>query len=223
MVIVAIDGPSGTGKSTVAQKVADSMCFLYFDTGAMYRALAYFLNQRHVSFDDIHAVREALKSFDFDIEKNQEGYIYLLNGEDVSQVIRQDKISQLASSIAKNPVVRSELLPIQRAFAKKGSFVMEGRDIGTVVFPDAKVKIFLTAKEEIRAQRRLDQLNQKFPGISRSYEQVLQELRARDIADQTRETSPLRQAADAVLLDTSSMSIDEVVNNIVKLIKEKER
>lgn len=221
--IIAIDGPSGTGKSTVAQEVAKALGFFYFDTGAMYRAFAYFLHKSKISFDEQENVREALKRFDFDIQKHQGEYVYLVSGEDVSAAIRQNTISQLASTIAKNPLVRLELLPVQRAFAKKGSFVMEGRDIGTVVFPDAEVKIFLTADEEIRAERRLDQLNQKFPGVTHHYDQVLAELRARDLADQTRDVCPLRQAQDAILLDTSHMSVEEVIEAIVELIKQQRK
>jgi len=222
-VIIAIDGPSGTGKSTVAQEVARALGFFYFDTGAMYRAFAYFLHKNKISFEELEGVREALKKFDFDIQKQEGEYIYLVSEEDVSSAIRQNIISQLASTIAKNPLVRLELLPVQRAFAKKGSFVMEGRDIGTVVFPDAEVKIFLTAEEKIRAKRRLDQLKQKFPGVTHHYEQVLAELRARDIADQTRDVCPLRQAEDAILIDTSYMSVEEVIEAIVKVIKEQRK
>lgn len=221
--IIAIDGPSGTGKSTVAQEVARALGFFYFDTGAMYRAFAYFLHKNKISFEELEGVREALKKFDFDIQKQEGEYIYLVSEEDVSSAIRQNIISQLASTIAKNPLVRLELLPVQRAFAKKGSFVMEGRDIGTVVFPDAEVKIFLTAEEKIRAKRRLDQLKQKFPGVTHHYEQVLAELRARDIADQTRDVCPLRQAEDAILIDTSYMSVEEVIEAIVKVIKEQRK
>lgn len=221
--IIAIDGPSGTGKSTVAQKTAHVLGFLFFDTGAMYRALAYFMNRHHHSFEDPVAVKKALSVFDFDIECYQGEYKYLLNGEDVSAAIRQETVSVLASTIAKNPLVRTALLPIQRTFARKGNLVMEGRDIGTVVFPDAEVKVFLTAREGIRAQRRLEQLNKKFPGVIHHYDKILEEIRIRDHNDCSRSACPLKQADDAVFIDTSDLSIDEVVQTIVHLTKERQK
>lgn len=217
--IIAIDGPSGTGKSTVAQKTAHVLGFLYFDTGAMYRAFAYFMHKNHFAFENPLAVQEALKLFDFDLIKRQGEYVYLVGEEDVSSIIRQETISNLASQIAKNPIVRKELLPIQRAFAKKGNFVMEGRDIGTEVFPEAEVKVFLTAKKEIRAQRRLDQLKRKFPLVEHHYHQILEEIEQRDTNDSNRATCPLRQAPDALLIDTSNLSVDEVVQKIVELAR----
>lgn len=217
--IIAIDGPSGTGKSTVAQRTAQALGFLFFDTGAMYRAFAYFMHKNHASLDDPLEIQQALTAFDFDIQWRQGEYVYLLEGEDVSGAIRQETISALASKIAKNPLVRAGLLPIQRVFSKKGNFVMEGRDIGTEIFPNAEVKVFLTAKENIRAQRRLDQLNKKFPAISHHYEQILEEIQARDENDTNRAACPLRQAHDAILIDTSDLSIDEVVQMIVNLTK----
>lgn len=216
--IIAIDGPSGTGKSTVAQGVARVLNFLYLDTGAIYRAFAYFLVKNQVSFEEIESVKNALKLFDLDIDTKQEQYKYILDGDDISEVIRQEKISELASKIGKNPMVRQELLPIQRAFGKKGNLVAEGRDIGTVVFPNAELKIFLTALEEIRAQRRLDQLNRKFSSNTHDYEQVLEEMKSRDANDRSREIAPLKQAKDAILIDTSHLTIEQSINQIVKLV-----
>lgn len=216
--IIAIDGPSGTGKSTVAQGVARVLNFLYLDTGAIYRAFAYFLVKNQVSFEEIESVKNALKLFDLDIDTKQEQYKYILDGDDISEVIRQERISELASKIGKNPMVRQELLPIQRAFGKKGNLVAEGRDIGTVVFPNAELKIFLTALEEIRAQRRLDQLNRKFSSNTHDYEQVLEEMKSRDANDRSREIAPLKQAKDAILIDTSHLTIEQSINQIVKLV-----
>jgi cytidylate kinase len=216
--IIAIDGPSGTGKSTVAQAVAKALKFLYLDTGAIYRAFAYFLVKNQASFEDNDTVENALKLFDLDIEHEQDQYKYLLDGEDISDVIRQEKISELASKIGKNPLVRQELLMTQRSFAKKGNLVAEGRDIGTVVFPQSEVKIFLTAQDEIRAQRRLDQLNRKFPSSTHSYETILEDIRNRDENDKGREVAPLKQAKDAILIDTSHITVDGVIDQILNIV-----
>lgn len=221
--IIAIDGPSGTGKSTIAQKVAKDLGFLYLDTGAIYRAFAYFLIKNHVSFEEMDSVENALKLFDLDIDKQQEGYRYILDGEDISEAIRQEKISEAASKIGKNSIVRQELLPIQRAFGKKGDLVVEGRDIGTVVFPHAELKIFLTAPEEIRAKRRLDQLNEKFPSITHQYEKILEEIKNRDANDRNRDIAPLKSAKESILIDTAHLTIDQVVNEIVNLIPKAEK
>lgn len=221
--IIAIDGPSGTGKSTIAKMLAAKLEFLYFDTGAMYRSFAYFLTKLHISFDDEVKVDKALEDFDFDIQKSQGEYIFLLGEEDVSQIIRQEKISKLASDIAKSANVRKKLLPIQRAFAHRADLVCEGRDIGTVVFPEAEVKIFLTASLEIRAQRRYCQLKEKFPeqtGILK-LEKIYEEINARDHQDISRQAAPLKQANDALLIDTSQLAISEVVDAIITQYKKK--
>lgn len=220
--IIAIDGPSGTGKSTIAKKLAEKLDYLYFDTGAMYRSLAYLLTQKGISFDDEEKVLRALDLFDFDIQKTKHGYNFYLNTENVSEIIRQEKISKLASQIAKNKRVREKLLPFQRSFSEKGSIVCEGRDIGSVVFPHAEVKIFLTATPEVRAERRLNQLREKFPDKSFDFETVLTEINARDHQDTTRETAPLIKAKDALLLDTSNLTIDEIINEIIQHQTQKE-
>lgn len=214
--IIAIDGPSGTGKSTVAQELARRLNFLYFDTGAMYRCLAYFLLERHVHVDDHETIIEALKDFDFDVEFDQGVYRYFLEGKDISTAIRQEKISEMASKVAKHSFVRQALLPIQRAFGHKGNVVMEGRDIGTVIFPQAKLKIFLTADLKVRTERRVQQLKQKF-GTTSQYEKVLKEMEMRDAQDSNRDIAPLKQASDAIVIDTTDLNADQVVEMIVKL------
>lgn len=218
--IIAIDGPSGTGKSTIAQRVAKMLDFLYLDTGAIYRAFAYFLIKHQVSFEEVDSIKNALKLFDLDIERDLDEYRYILDGEDISQIIRQEKISEAASKIGKNAMVRQELLPIQRMFAKKGSIVVEGRDVGTVVFPHAELKIFLTAPEEIRAKRRVDQLNNKFPGIIHDYHMVLEKIKNRDANDKNRDIAPLKPAKESIMIDTGHLSIDEVIEEIVNLVPE---
>lgn len=221
--IIAIDGPSGTGKSTIARMLAEKLGFIYFDTGAMYRSFAYFLTKLHIPFDDEKKVEMALEKFDFDIQKVQDQYVFYLGDEDVSQIIRQEKISKLASDIAKSPNVRKKLLPIQRAFAHRSDLVCEGRDIGSVVFPKAELKIFLTASLEIRAERRCNQLKAQFPEqrSSLDLEKICEEIRARDHQDISRQAAPLKQAEDAILIDTSNLSISEVVEMIIQQFKKR--
>lgn len=216
--IIAIDGPSGTGKSTVAQSLAHRLNFLYFDTGAMYRCFTYVLLQNHTSFENHEAIAKALKEFDFDIKVEDGEYRYFLDEKDVSIAIRQEKVSEMASKIAKNPFVRQELLPIQRVFGHKGNVVMEGRDIGTIIFPNADLKIFLTADLEVRTQRRVDQLKKKF-GASADSTQVLKEMERRDDQDSNRAVAPLKQAEDAIVIDTTHLNADQVVAMIINLTR----
>ena len=219
--IIAIDGPSGTGKSTIARRVADSLGYLYFDTGALYRLLALHLLQHHISLDEESKLYQALESFTFDVKIADHDYHYFLNENEVTEAIRQPKISEFASMISKVPKVREVLLPIQRSFAKRHSIVVEGRDIGTIVFPNAEVKIFLTATPEVRAERRYHQLKQKFPYQTFSYENILLEQKQRDHQDATRSIAPLKQADDAAFLDTTDLTIEEVVDKIISLAKTK--
>jgi cytidylate kinase len=217
--IIAIDGPSGTGKSTVARILADRLGCLYLDTGALYRLLALHFSVSHVDFSEEENLFKALENFTFDIQNLNQEYRYFLDNKDVTEAIRQPKISELASHISKNPCVREKLLPIQRGFAKKHSVVLEGRDIGTVVFPHAELKVFLTASAEIRADRRYNQLKNKFPQQMFDYQKILQEQRERDYQDETRTLAPLKQAPDAVFIDTTHLTIDQVVEKIIGLIK----
>jgi len=222
--IITIDGPSGTGKSTVARGVAKRLKFLFFDTGAMYRSLAWKLMEQNISASDEAAIATVVNKFQFDIQTDREGEKrYFVDGVDVSQKIRTQEISLFASRISALALVRKALVKIQRNFGHRVSAVFEGRDMGTVVFPDAELKIFLTANAEVRAERRYRELLVKFPDLadSLSHEQILKEIEERDRNDETRAVSPLRQAKDAVRIDTSYSSIEEVIEQIVSLQRER--
>ena len=215
MLRVAIDGPSGTGKSTIAKATAARFGLEYIDTGAMYRALG--LKARRTGVDEFNedAVREmlAVTSIDFD------GGRTMLDGEDVSGLIRTNEISMAASNISKLAIVRAKVDEVSRHLAATKDVVMEGRDIGTTVIPDAEVKIFMTASAEIRAKRRYLQLLEA--GKEADYDTIYKEVQERDYQDSHREVSPLRQAEDAAYLDTSDLNIDEVVDAVADIIKEK--
>ena len=220
--IIAIDGPSGTGKSTVAKAVAKRLGFTFFDTGAMYRSLAWQVLQKGISLDDEAGLKQLVLGFHFEIETTASGERrYRVNGVDVTGEIRTQEISDLASKVSVLPFVRSALVKIQRRFGYSAHAVFEGRDMGTVVFPRAEVKVFLTARPEIRAQRRYRELLEKFPDLADeiSQEQILLEITQRDHRDQTRAISPLVAAKDAVVIDTSDLSVDQVVNQIIELQK----
>lgn len=219
--IITIDGPSGTGKSTVAKGVAQRLGFTFFDTGAMYRSMAWWLSNLGVNLNDQIAVKEKLPLFRYEIKEVGVDRKYFANDIDVSEAIRTHSISGLASTIAAYPDVRKALVHIQRKFGAQINAVFEGRDMGTVVFPDAEVKFFLTANSEVRAQRRYLELKAKNPQETRSQEQILQDIEARDHHDSTREASPLKQAADAVLLDTSHLTAEQAIQNIVNVVKAK--
>lgn len=213
---IAIDGPAGAGKSTIAKMVADKLGLLYLDTGAMYRACAYYL-KREEALDDESRLPELLGKMELSFDEN--GKIIYLNGEDVSAVIRTPEITELTSKVSGNAKVREFLVHKQQEIAGMRGVIMDGRDIGTVVLPQAQVKIFLTASLESRAQRRLLDLAQK--GIKSDLATVMEDLAKRDKQDSTREHSPLKQADDAVVIDTSEMSIDDVIKNILLIIENK--
>ena len=213
---IAIDGPAGAGKSTIAKMVADKLGLLYLDTGAMYRACAYYL-KREEALDDESRLPELLGKMELSFDEN--GKIIYLNGEDVSAVIRTPKITELTSKVSGNAKLREFLVHKQQEIAGMRGVIMDGRDIGTVVLPQAQVKIFLTASLESRAQRRLLDLAQK--GIKSDLATVMEDLAKRDKQDSTREHSPLKQADDAVVIDTSEMSIDDVIKNILLIIENK--
>ena len=217
---IAIDGPAGAGKSTIARALAKELGFYYVDTGAIYRTVAYFLDLLGVSPKDVDGVERYIDELTINIEYDEEGKQHMLmNGMDVSDDIRTQDISQKASLVSAHAVVREVLLDMQREVARCHNVIMDGRDIGTVVLPDAPVKIFLTASAEVRAKRRTDELLAK--GQKANYEQVLKEIQQRDYQDTHRAIAPLKMARDSVKLDTSDMNIEEVLAAMKKIIGEK--
>lgn len=219
--IIAIDGPSGTGKSTIARKVAKKLGFTFFDTGAMYRSLAWWVIHEKIDPRNESAIAQRLSEFSFEIKAVGEDRLYLVNGVDVTSQIRTPMISSFASQISTFRVVREKMVKIQREFAQHANAVFEGRDMGTVVFPQADVKIFLTASSAVRAKRRYLELKEK--QADHSLEKVQQDIEERDRTDSTRELSPLKQAEDAVLIDTSDLTVEEVVRTVIQIAKKKTR
>ena len=217
---IAIDGPAGAGKSTIARRLASELGYYYVDTGAIYRTVAYFLDLLGISPKDTDGVNRYIDELTIGIEYDEEGKQHMImNGMDVSDEIRTQEISQKASLVAAHAVVRDMLLDMQRQVAREHNVIMDGRDIGTVVLPDATVKIFLTASAEIRAQRRYDELAAK--KTKTTYQKVLEEVKQRDYQDSHRKIAPLKQAKDAVLLDSSELDIDGVVAAMKKIVAEK--
>ena len=217
---IAIDGPAGAGKSTIAKILAKELGYHYVDTGAIYRTVAYFLDLLGIAPKDVDGVSRYIDELTIDIEYDEEGKQHMLmNGMDVSDDIRTQDISQKASLVSAHAVVREMLLDMQRDLAKKYNVIMDGRDIGTVVLPKATVKIFLTADPEVRAKRRFDELTAK--GTETTFEKVLAEVKQRDLQDSTRAIAPLKQAKDAVLVDTSELDIDGVIAAIKAIAAEK--
>ena len=217
---IAIDGPAGAGKSTIAKALAKELGYHYVDTGAIYRTVAYFLDLLGISPKDADGVERYIDELTVAIEYDEEGKQHMLmNGMDVSDEIRTQDISQKASLVSAHKVVRDMLLDMQRSVAKKHNVIMDGRDIGTVVLPKAQVKIFLTASAEVRAKRRYDELIAK--GQKAELPVILKEIIQRDHQDTTRPIAPLKQAKDAVLVDTSDMTIEEVIAAIRKIVEEK--
>lgn len=217
---IAIDGPSGAGKSTLARRLATTLRFLYVDTGAIYRTIAYYAYANHLDPADEAAVLAALPNIRIELRHDAEGLQrMILNGEDVTDAIRLPQISQYASVVSAYPGVRAFLLEMQRDFARKGSVIMDGRDIGTVVLPHADVKIFLTASPEARARRRCLELEQR--GTPEPFDQVLSEIQQRDWDDSHRETAPLRQAEDAVVVDTTELNFEESLAALLAVVRGK--
>ena len=217
---IAIDGPAGAGKSTIAKALAKELGFCYVDTGAIYRTVAYFLDLLGVSPKDADGVERYLDELTIGIEYDDEGKQHMImNGMDVSGEIRTQDISQKASLVSAYPIVREMLLDMQRDVARKNNVIMDGRDIGTVVLPKADVKIFLTASVEVRAKRRYDELIEK--GQKAELGQIQKEIEQRDYQDTHRPIAPLKMAKDSVKLDTSDLDIDQVVEAIRKIAEEK--
>ena len=217
---IAIDGPAGAGKSTIARALAKELGYYYVDTGAIYRTVAYFMDLWGVSPKDVDGVERYIDELTILIEYDEDGKQHMImNGMDVTDDIRTQEISQKASLISAHKVVRDVLLDMQREVARKHNVIMDGRDIGTVVLPNATVKIFLTASAQVRAKRRTDELIAK--GQKADFSQILKEIEQRDYQDSHREIAPLKQAKDAYLLDTSELDIDGVIAAMKKLVGEK--
>ncbi|CDA69776.1 MAG: (d)CMP kinase [Lachnospiraceae bacterium] len=216
---VAIDGPAGAGKSTIAKKIAKKMQLIYVDTGAMYRAMALFLLRNHVSPEDAAAIERTCEDAEIGIcyEKGQQ--VVYLNGENVNDLLRSEEVGKMASISSQIKSVRRKLVDLQRRLAETTDVIMDGRDIGTCVLPDADVKIYLTASSRVRAQRRFDELQEK--GIACNFDEIEKDIIERDRRDMTREESPLKKAEDAIEVDTSDMSIEQVIATIIRICEEK--
>lgn len=219
MINIAIDGPAGAGKSTIAKEVAAKKGYIYVDTGAMYRAMALFILRNGIDPDDSAAISAKCGEADITIEHRDGVQVVLLDGENVNGLLRTPKVSDMASRTSVNGDVRVKLVELQQELARRQNVVMDGRDIGTVVLPDAQVKIFLTASVEVRADRRYKELIAK--GEEADIHEIEAQIRERDERDMNRAISPLKQADDAVLVDTSDMTIEEVVRKILSIIEEK--
>ncbi|UMZ73894.1 (d)CMP kinase [Natranaerofaba carboxydovora] len=218
--IVAIDGPAGAGKSTVAKMSAFRLKFNYLDTGAMYRALAWFALQKNINLEDSDSLKELINDFDIDIKTDSKGNSELfLDGKDITEEVRRPEISQAVSYVANDISVRYYMVDKQRELAKGKECILEGRDIGTYVFPDADMKIFLTASIEERAKRRLNELKEK--GYEIEFGDLKKEIEDRDNKDKNREVGALKKAKDAVEVDTTDLSLNEVVNKIVDIVNQR--
>ena len=220
MISIAIDGPSGAGKSTISRKAAEKFGFIYVDTGAIYRTIGLATKIRGVSLDDTAAVIELLPTLEIELKYNDAGEQHMyLDGTDVSRDIRLPEVSMLASKVSAIPAVREFLVDMQRGMAEKYDVIMDGRDIGTVILPNADLKIFLTADVRDRARRRYEELRAK--GMEKPFDEVLAEMEKRDEQDTQRAAAPLKAADDAVLLDTSGNTLEESIDEVCRLISEK--
>lgn len=216
---IAIDGPAGAGKSTIARRVAKELSFIYVDTGAMYRAMALYLLRRKVNRDDTEQIGNICQDAEISIEYQNGEQIVLLNGENVNSYLRTEEVGNMASVSSAVPRVREKLLSLQRKLARDMSVVMDGRDIGTTILPDADVKIYLTASSLTRAKRRYLELQEK--GTVCNLDEIQKDIEERDQRDMNREISPLRQAEDAVLVDSSDLTIQQVVDRILQIFRSK--
>ena len=220
MISIAIDGPSGAGKSTISRKAAEKFGFIYVDTGAIYRTIGLATKIRGVSLDDTAAVVALLPTLEIELKYNDAGEQHMyLDGNDVSRDIRLQEVSMLASKVSAIPAVREFLVDMQRGMAEKYDVIMDGRDIGTVILPNADLKIFLTADVRDRARRRYEELHAK--GMEKPFDEVLAEMEKRDEQDTQRAAAPLKAADDAVLLDTSGNTLEESIDEVCRLISEK--
>lgn len=216
---IAIDGPAGAGKSTIAKALAARMGYVYVDTGAMYRAMAYFFLQKGIGKEDESAIVGAVDGADVTIRYENGAQQVFLNGENVTGFLRTEEVGNMASQTSVYPAVRKKLVALQQKLAKTTDVIMDGRDIGTCVLPDAQVKIYLTASTQTRAKRRFDELLAK--GEAPDLKQIEADIEERDYRDMHREMSPLMQASDAVLVDSSELSVDEVIARIAAIVDER--
>ncbi len=214
--IVAIDGPAGAGKGTITKQVGEKLGFINIDTGAMFRCVTLRILQEGISIENEQEIQKLLETIEIEIKENEEVF---LNGENVTKKIRENEVNNMVSPVSVIRIVREKLLQLQRKMAEGKNVIMEGRDIGTVIFPNANVKIYLDATPEERARRRVKQNEEK--QIPCSYEEVLQGIMDRDKRDSSREVAPLKKADDAIYIDSSDMTIEEVVNQIIEMIKQK--
>lgn len=214
---IAIDGPAGAGKSTIAKMVAKQLGYIYVDTGAMYRAMALYIMKQNIKPEEAEKISDKCKEADISIEYRDGAQIVILNGEDVTGMLRTEEVGNMASVTSVNPDVRAKLVDLQRVLASKQNVVMDGRDIGTVVLPNASVKIYLTASSKVRAERRYLELKAK--GEEADINKIEADIIERDNRDMNRDISPLRQAEDAVLIDSSDMTVDEVVKAMIELVE----
>lgn len=214
---VAIDGPAGAGKSTIAKLVAKEKGYIYVDTGAMYRALAVYFLEKGIAAEEAEKIIAAAREAEVSIRYEEGAQQVYLNGENITPKLRTEEVGNMASMTSPIPEVRERLLELQRSLAREKDVIMDGRDIGTNILPDADVKIYLTASVETRAQRRYQELTEK--GVTCDFEEIAKDIQERDTRDMNRETAPLKQAEDAVLVDSSDMTIPEVVETIIKLCR----
>jgi len=215
--IVAIDGPAGSGKGTITKQVGERLGLINIDTGAMFRCVTLNMLQEGIEVEEENKIKDMLKQIEIDLKENGEVF---LNGKEVTKRIRENDINRFISPVSMIPMVREKLLDLQRKMVQGKNIIMEGRDIGTVVFPNADVKIYLDASPEERAKRRVQQNQEK--GITTSYEEVLKSIKDRDQKDSTRKIAPLRKAEDAIYIDSTNMKIEEVTDEIVRIVKEKQ-
>ena len=216
---VAVDGPAGAGKSTIARAVAREMNLIYVDTGAMYRAMALFMLKEKVALDDRAGIAEKCRQADITIRYEDGEQVVVLNGENVNPFLRTEEVGNAASAVSPVPQVREKLVELQKQLAAQSDCIMDGRDIGTCVLPAAQLKIYLTASSAVRAKRRYDEFAAK--GEACDLQKIQADIEERDYRDMHREMSPLKQAEDAVLVDTSDMSVDQVISRIIGLCRER--
>lgn len=217
--IIAVDGPSAAGKSCMSKKISDKLNIVYIDTGAMYRAVALYVIENNIDISSDEQVKEMLENIDIKFERVNEELHIFLNNVDVASKIRTEEIAMLASKVSAIKRVRVDMVDRQRKLAKDYSVILDGRDIGSVVFPNADLKVYLTASEEERAKRRLYDLKQK--GIDTTFDEVLEDIKKRDYNDINKPISPLVKTEDAVLIDTTNMTKEEVIDEVIVLLKER--